>query len=111
MRRLVAIIAAAAAAESESSESLIGLRVTGVQNLDSLLADIGGGGTDGSASADARNPVVDAIQSPTDYQLPPLGAGGAADDPSAMIGRVTREIERTRPIVVEPHGYQYQTTR
>ena len=58
------------------------------------------------------------VQSLTDAGVPLkgawvtiLGAGGAADDPSAMIGRVTREIERTRPIVVEPHGYQYQTTR
>ena len=92
-------------------QHMMSLRAPGPASTAGLLADIGGGGTDGSALADARNPVVDAIQNPTDYQLPPLGAGGAADDPSAMIGRVTREIERTRPIVVEPHGYQYQTTR
>ncbi|MBQ6914914.1 MAG: hypothetical protein IJQ65_04275 [Kiritimatiellae bacterium] len=94
-------------------QHMMSIRTPGPSSLSSLLADISGGGTDSSATSGLMNPVVDATQHPTDYQLPPLGDGGAADDPSAMIGHVTREIERgVRPTpVVEPRGYQYQSTR
>lgn len=92
-------------------QHMMSLRVPGPALALGLLADISGDGTSRSNAPDTQNPVVDALQSPTDYQLPPLGAGGAADDPSAMIGHVTREIERNGVPSWEPHGYQYQTTR
>ena len=98
-------------AEDFDVQHMMSLRVPGPALGLGLLADMSGDGTSRSNSPDGRNPVVDALQSPTDYQLPPLGAGGAADDPSAMIGHVTREIERGFRPVVEPHGYQYQSTR
>ena len=93
---------AAAAQQSssqESSGSLLALRIASAQNLDTLLADIAGANTDPSASADAANPVVDAVQNTTNSELP-LGNGEAGGD-SGEVGSIVEEVI----------GYQNQTTQ
>ena len=82
---------------SSDSGTLLALRVASAQNLDTLLADIGGANTDPSFSADAANPIVDAVQNPTNFELPNLGTGEAGEDVSSVVEEVI--------------GYQNQTTK
>jgi len=91
--------AAQASQGSQGSGSLVALRVASAQNLDTLLADIAGANTDPSASADAANPVVDAVQNTTNSEMP-LGNG----EPGGDAGEVG-------PIIEEVIGYQNQTTQ
>ncbi len=90
-------------------QHMLSIRVPGPMNPIGVLADISGSSTDKSLTPDTINPVVDAIQNPTDYQLPSLGAGAPFDDPHHMVDWVTRRpmSQPEEPI----HGYQYQTTR
>ena len=85
--------------DSGDTEPMIALRVSGVQNLDSLLADISGANTDPSYSAGSANPVLDAVQNSLNYELPNLGTGEAAGNADTIIGEVVKESE----------GYQNQT--
>ena len=88
--------AAPARQSTQESESVLALRIASAQNLDTLLADIVGANTDPSASADAANPVVDAVQNSTNSELP-FGNGDASGD--------------TATIIAEVIGYQNQTTK
>ena len=88
---------AASAGSSSETEPLVSIRVANVQGLDSLLSDIGGSGTDPSASAGASNPIVDASQSTTNFELPNLSTGDGGGD--------------TASIIEEVIGYQNQTTK
>jgi len=81
---------------SSDSGPLLAIRIASAQNHDTLLSDIGGANTDPSFSADAANPIVDAVQNPYNFELP-LGNGDGGDDSSSVIQEVI--------------GYQNQTTR
>ena len=91
-------------AEDDSSEPMIGLRVSGIQNLDCLLADISRTNTDPKETAEGFNPVVDAIQNRLNYELPNLGVGDGFGNPGSAITRAQRGITEAR-------GYKYQTTK
>lgn len=82
--------------DPSESGPLLALRIASAQNHDTLLADIGGANTDPSFSADAANPIVDAVQNPSNFELP-LGNGDGSGDTSSVIEEVI--------------GYQNQTTQ
>ena len=86
------------------SGPLLSLRISSAQNHDTLLADIGGANTDPSFSADAANPIVDAVQNPSNFELP-LGNGDGSGDTASVIEEV---IENGGEEVI---GYQNQTTQ
>lgn len=81
--------------EDADSEPMIGLRVSGVQNFDCLLADIGGANTDPTFTADASNPTLDAVQNKLNYELPNIGAGDAASDANAAISEAENYANQT----------------
>ena len=71
--------------QDADSEPLIGLRVSGVQNFDCLLADIGGANTDPTFTASSSTPTVDAVQNKLNYELPNIGTGDAAGDANTAV--------------------------
>ena len=79
-----------AASDGTSSDSgqMLALRIASAQNLDTLLADIGGANTDPSFSADAANPIVDAVQNPSNFELPNLGTGEGGQDITSVVEEV-----------------------
>lgn len=85
---------ATADAEMSGQEVRI-LRVSGPQNMESLLADLTGASTDPLLLADRANPVVDAVLNPIDRSLPNLGSGEAATaiGGGGTVGRIEREVE------------------
>jgi len=87
--------AAQSSGQATEGESIIGLRVSGVQNFDSLLADIGGAASDPTATADAANPIVDAVQNSINYELPNLGTGDAASDANSAVTEVENYSNQT----------------
>ena len=106
----------AASAETLPELDTLLLNVDGAQNQYALLADLGGANTDPSASAQDRNPIIDAIYNPLNESLPNLGTGSAFDTFTEGV-IVPRGTGRKVPAQVpqkpsEPiHGYKWQTTR
>ena len=107
----------AASAETLTDLDTLLLNVDGAQRQDALLADLGGANTDPSASAQDRNPMVDAIYNPLNESLPNLGTGSAFDTftVGVVVPRGTgsrKEPVQTPQKPTEPiHGYDWQTTR
>jgi len=84
------IPAALAEGGSQSYEAMLGaadagqtpniglaIRIAGPQQLESMLADLAGTGTDPMVSASGATPITDAVLSPINTQVPSLGSGDA----------------------------------
>ena len=95
---------------------IVGLQISTVQGLDTLLADITGAGTEPGLESNLSNPMVDAGINPQNTVLP-LGPGDAAraNDTGAIVSRVEQEAGQNLP-EPEPEPtppippYQNQTT-
>ena len=90
------------ASGDDDAEHIVGLRVSGAQNYECLLADISGAGTDPAFTAAAQNPTVDSSYNRLNYEHP-LGVGDAFSETSEIIGRIKRDIES--------RGYPFQSIR
>ena len=99
----------AASAETLPDLDHILVSVDGAQNQYALLADLGGGNTDPGASAQERNPIVDALFNPLNESLPNLGTGSAFDTFVVPRGTGRRPVQ-VPPKQQEPmRGYKWQT--